>query len=203
MLPPAETLVVYLGAAVTLILAPGPDTVYVISRGANRGGHTGRLAALGIATGVLIHTAIVALGLATLLRTAPWSITLVKAVGAAYLAYLGIETLRRRGAGIDTPTDSGGSNAFRRGVAVNVLNPKVALFFLAFLPGFAPDGEAATMLALGGIYALLTALYLGTVGSVSGAAAATLRSARLTTWLDTAAGIALLGLAALLATGVT
>ena len=201
MLPPIETLAVYLAAAVTLILAPGPDTVYVISRGASRGGHTGRVAALGIATGVLVHTVMVALGLAALLRTAPWTFTLVKLVGAAYLAILGLDTLSHRGTAIEPTTKPHGQDAFRRGVTVNVLNPKVALFFLAFLPGFAPDGSTGTMLALGGIYALLTALYLGTVGSVSGAAAATLQSARVTTWLDTAAGVALLALAALLATG--
>lgn len=201
MLPPTETLLVYLAAAVTLILAPGPDTVYVISRGASRGRHAGRLAALGIATGVLVHTAVVTLGLAALLRTAPWTFTLVKLVGAAYLAYLAVDTLRHRGTAIEPTTDAQGQDAFLRGVAVNVLNPKVALFFLAFLPGFAPDGSASTMLALGGIYALLTALYLGTVGSVSGTAAATLQSPRVTNWLDTAAGVALLALAALLATG--
>jgi len=200
-LPPTETLLVYLVAAGTLILAPGPDTVYVISRGASRGRNAGRLAALGIATGVLVHTAVVALGLAALLRSAPWTFTLVKLVGAAYVAFLAVDTLRHRGTAIEPTTETQGQDAFLRGVAVNVLNPKVALFFLAFLPGFAPDGSASTMLALGGIYALLTALYLGTVGSVSGTAAATLQSPRVTTWLNTAAGIALLALAALLATG--
>lgn len=204
MLPPPDRLVVFLAAAIALILAPGPDTVYVLTRGASRGVRTGRLAALGIATGVLVHATVVALGLAALLRAYPSAFTVIKYAGAAYLLYLGLATLRRRGqaetAFVDP--DEHATGAYLRGVTVNVLNPKVALFFLAFLPGFAPDGSATTMLALGTIYAALTLVYLGTVGSVSGAAAALLRGdGRLARWLDVAAGIALLGLAALLAVG--
>lgn len=204
MLPPPDRLLVFLAAAITLILAPGPDTVYVLTRGASRGVRTGRLAALGIATGVIVHTTAVALGLAAVLRAYPGAVDVVKYAGAGYLLYLGLDTLRNRGRTMpagDTP-DIGGADAYLRGVAVNVLNPKVALFFLAFLPGFAPDGSAATMLALGAIYAALTAVYLGAIGSVSGTAADLLRGdGRLARWLDGAAGLALLGLAALLALG--
>lgn len=204
MLPPPDRLIVFLAAAITLILAPGPDTVYVLTRGASRGVRTGRLAALGIATGVIIHTTAVALGLAAVLRAYPGTVDVVKYAGAVYLLYLSFDTLRNRGQPVppgDT-VDIGGPDAYLRGVAVNVLNPKVALFFLAFLPGFAPDGSASTMLALGGIYAALTAVYLGAIGSVSGTAGDLFGGdGRLARWLDGAAGLALLGLAALLAFG--
>jgi len=185
-LPDAATLAVYVAAAGALVLTPGPDTVYVLARGAAGGRRVGAYAAAGISTGVLVHTTAAALGLAALLRAAPAAYTAVRYLGAAYLVYLGVTTLAGRDDALDL--DGGASDdaattertprrAYARGVAVNVLNPKVALFFVAFLPQFAGSGAGVTarMLVLGVLYALLTMLYLGGVGLVSGGVASVLR----------------------------
>ncbi|MFD1513617.1 LysE family translocator [Halomarina rubra] len=171
-----ETLVAFVPAALALILAPGPDTVYVLSRGVGDGRATGFRAACGVATGVLVHTAVVVLGLAALLRTVPTAYLVVKYLGAAYLLVLGVRALTGGddggfGAATDATdstdtsgaTDSTATGGYGRGLLVNVLNPKVALFFLAFLPQFVPSGDPVGLAALGGTYALLTVVYLGVV----------------------------------------
>lgn len=164
--PDPQTLALYLAAAVGLILMPGPDTIYVLTRGL-QGRATGVTSALGISTGVLLHTIAAALGLAALLKTAPTAYLAVKYVGAAYLVYLGVQAVRGDRVAVETEGVSG--NSYLRGVAVNALNPKVALFFLAFLPQFAGSGADATgrMLLLGALYALVTACYLSLVALAS------------------------------------
>ena len=173
-----STLVAYLAAAVALILAPGPDTMYVLARGL-QGPDAGVRSALGVATGVLGHTLAAALGVAALLRTAPTVFTLLKYAGAAYLVYLAVQALRTEEFDPTTATEQGGS--FRRGVLVNALNPKVALFFLAFLPGFAGSGPdaPARMAFLGALYAVVTAIYLSSVALASNRAGRFLARGRL------------------------
>jgi threonine/homoserine/homoserine lactone efflux protein len=177
------TLLAYLAAAVALILAPGPDTMYVLARGL-QGPDAGVRSALGVATGVLLHTLAASLGVAALLRTAPTAFTLVKYVGAAYLLYLAAQALRTEE--FDPTTESESGRSFRRGVLVNALNPKVALFFLAFLPSFAGSGpDAPTRMALlGAIYATITALYLSTVALASNRAGRLLARGRLSQGLQ-------------------
>ena len=182
----AATLAVYLAAAVALILSPGPDTAYVLARGAGEGRRAGVLSALGVASGILVHTAAAALGLAALFEVAPRSRTAVTVLGACYLAYLGVRSLRVADADVHG-TDG---NPYVQGLTVNVLNPQVALFFLAFLPGFAPEtAPALGMLVLGALYAVITAVYLGAVGFLSGAVGDR------GPWLQRASGVALLALA--------
>jgi threonine/homoserine/homoserine lactone efflux protein len=177
------TLAAYLAAAVALILAPGPDTMYVLARGL-QGPDAGVRSALGVATGVLLHTLAAALGVAALLRTAPAVFTLLKYVGAAYLCYLAVQALRTEE--FDPTTETAGGGSFRRGVLVNALNPKVALFFLAFLPGFAGTGPDAPvrMAALGALYAALTALYLSSVALASNRAGRLLARGRVSAGLQ-------------------
>ena len=170
---------IFVGAAMSLILMPGPDTVFVLTQGVGTGKRAGFASALGVSTGILVHTTAAAVGLAALLRTSALAYAAVKYVGAAYLLYLGAKTLWD-GGDLDGLADLGDATVgdsdpdlkrgYLRGVAVNVLNPKVALFFLAFLPQFVGSGPGATgeMLALGGTYAALTACYLGGVGLLSG-----------------------------------
>lgn len=161
----AATLAVYVTAAVALILSPGPDTAYVLARGAGDGRNAGILSALGVATGVLVHSAAAAVGLAALFAAAPGGQTIVTLLGAVYLTYLGIQSFRTT----TVDTDGTEGNPYLQGLTVNVLNPQVALFFLAFLPGFAPEGSPALgMFLLGCLYAAITALYLGGVGALSG-----------------------------------
>lgn len=205
MLPPPETLVVFLVAAVALVLTPGPDTLFVITQGVSDR-ERGVRAALGVATGVLVHTLAVALGLAALFRAVPLAFDVVTYAGAAYLLALGVQTLRDDPAkfddseGVDPDSEnSADARGYRRGVLVNVLNPKVALFFLAFLPGFATS--ASGMVALGSLYAAISAAYLVLVALLAGRASGLLTTRSAQVWLNRVAAVALVGLAVLVVTG--
>lgn len=164
-------LAVYLVAAGAMILSPGPDTVYVLTRSIGDGRESGLASAAGISVGVLVHTLAAAVGLAALFRASEVAFAAVTYVGAAYLTYLGVRTIRESEL---LAADDGAAvegNPFREAVIVNVANPQVALFFLAFLPQFVDgSGHVPTQLSvLGGIYALLTMGYLGTVAVASSA----------------------------------
>ncbi|MDS0297361.1 LysE family translocator [Halogeometricum sp. S1BR25-6] len=177
------TYLAFCGAAVALILTPGPDTMYVLARGM-QGRGVGVRSALGISTGVLVHTAAAAFGLAALLRAAPTAYRVVKYAGALYLVYLGVSALRNDE--FDPTVDVDTEGSFRRGVFVNALNPKVALFFLSLLPGFAGTGSGADarMLLLGATYAGLTAVYLSVVAVGSGRIGRALESSRFSSGLN-------------------
>jgi len=208
--PDPATYLAFCAAAVTLILTPGPDTMYVLARGIGSR-HAGVRSAFGIATGVLVHTTAAALGLAALLRTIPAAYRVVKYAGALYLIYLGIQAVRNDefgavGTDAAAPGDAtagAAAGSFRRGVLVNALNPKVALFFLAFLPGFAGSGPDATarMLVLGATYAGLTAIYLSGVAAASGRVGRALSSATTAARLSWVGGGALIALGVALAVG--
>ncbi|AUV83599.1 LysE family translocator [Salinigranum rubrum] len=187
-------LVAYLAAAVALILAPGPDTMYVLARGL-QGPDAGVRSALGVATGVLGHTLAAALGVSALLKTAPTAFTLLKYAGAVYLIYLAAQALRTDE--FDPTTESHEGGSFRRGVLVNALNPKVALFFLAFLPGFAGSGPGAPtrMAFLGALYAGVTAVYLSSVALASNRAGQLLARSRLSRGLQYVASAVMVVLA--------
>ncbi|PSQ12103.1 LysE family translocator, partial [Halobacteriales archaeon QS_7_69_60] len=132
------------------------------------------------------HTVAAAVGLAALFRAVPEARTVVVAAGAAYLSYIGVRTLR------DPEVEARETNGdpYLQGLTVNVLNPQVALFFLAFLPGFAPDSAPAVgMVLLGALYAALTATYLGGVGALSGHIGGESRR------MGLASGVVLLGVA--------
>jgi RhtB (resistance to homoserine/threonine) family protein len=145
-----------------LNIAPGPDSILIMSRSATQGWRAGSAAALGIGAGTCVHVLAAALGLSALLATSAWAFTIIKWVGAAYLVYIGLQMLMaRRAAGAD-----GGAAAptlpalpwrkiFAQGFLTNVLNPKVALFFLAFVPQFiAPDAphKALAFIVLGAVF---------------------------------------------------
>lgn len=188
------SLLAYLVAAVALILTPGPDTAFVLAQAVGAGRAAGVRAALGVAAGVCVHTVAATVGLAALLHAVPTVYDTVTLAGAAYLAYLGIEMLRGNGA--FDPEVEVGAGGFRRGLLTNVLNPKVALFFVAFLPQF---GSGTELLPLGVAYAVITAGYLGAVALAAGRARALLASTRARRWLGRGAGgvtLALAGVAA-------
>ena len=135
-------------AGVLLNLTPGQDTFYILGSSIARGRRVGVASALGICAGCIVHTLAAAAGLSAILATSATAFVIVKLVGAAYLVYLGIRFIVSRGHAA-LPEGSAASNAwkaFRQGVATNVLNPKVALFFLAFLPQFI-DPESPTKIA--------------------------------------------------------
>ena len=177
-------------AAAALILTPGPDTLFVLARGLDARTQ-GLRAALGVTLGILFHTALVVVGVAALYRSVPGAESVVRTAGAIYLCYLGIDTLRTAG-DEETAIAHGG---VREGFTVNALNPQVALFFLAFLPGFVPSSGGSGAIALfGATYAGLTALYLGGVALAADGAATLLQSDRAGRALDRIAGTLLVAL---------
>lgn len=194
-LPSLPTLAAFAAAAVALILAPGPDTAFVLARSVGGGRAAGVRAALGVATGVLVHTVAAVAGLSALFRVSAVAYEVVRLVGAAYLVYLGVQTLQGSG---DLVATTGGGGSFRQGLVTNVLNPKVALFFLAFLPQF---GRGLALLPLGALYAALTAAYLGCLGLASGAASEAVDRPGVRTWLRRTSGGTLLVLGAAVALG--
>jgi threonine/homoserine/homoserine lactone efflux protein len=142
-------------AGLALNLTPGPDMLYVAARSTSEGRRAGIVSALGIGAGTFVHIAALALGLSALLAAVPPLYDAVRLAGAAYLAWLGIRALLRPAptdAEDEPPPPASLGAIFRQGVVTNVLNPKVALFFLAFLPQFvdpARGSAAAQIVALG------------------------------------------------------
>jgi len=130
----------FITTAIVLVLTPGQDTFFIIGRSLASGRPAGIAAALGITAGSIGHTVLAALGLSALLATSPYAFMAVKFAGAAYLLYIGIRALLSRSNGLPgTETanpDDGRWAAFRQGIVTNLLNPKVALFFLALMPQF-------------------------------------------------------------------
>lgn len=135
-----------------LNVTPGPDTLYIVGRSSTQGTRAGTVAALGIGTGALLHVSAAAMGLSALLAASAAAFTVLKIIGAAYLMYLGISLIRSKSSTqplavstINRQTSMRG--IFFQGFLTNVLNPKVALFFLAFLPQFVSSGAASKPLA--------------------------------------------------------
>ena len=151
----------FLVATLALNLTPGPDMLYVAARSIGEGRRAGIVSALGIAAGCLVHACLVAFGLSQVLRQAPLAYDAIRYAGAAYLLYLGVTSLVSRRQGLELPGAERASlrRVFWQGVVTNVLNPKVALFFLAFLPQFV-DADAG--------HVTLQFLTLGLVFNVSG-----------------------------------
>jgi threonine/homoserine/homoserine lactone efflux protein len=156
----------FVAASVALILVPGPAQALVIATTLDRGPKQGVLTAVGLNVGTLFHAAAAGLGLSAILATSALAFSIVKYIGAAYLLYLGIKALRSR----PSAEVSTGGGTFGQAVLTGILNPKVALFFLAFLPQFVDPTRGAVMfqfLLLGLTMAVLDTLYEGALVSVS------------------------------------
>lgn len=164
----------FLTASILLTLAPGPDNIYIITRGIAQGRSAALAAALGFTTGLIGHTLVVAFGLAAVIRSSALLFGLIKFAGASYLLYLGYRTLRTREPLI-APEASDSLVGLRRvywqSVLANLLNPKVSLFFLSFLPQFihpaAGNGELQALF-LGGIFMLETLVIFSLIALCSG-----------------------------------
>jgi threonine/homoserine/homoserine lactone efflux protein len=170
-------LALFVTAGLALNVTPGPDMLYVVARSTGEGRRAGIVSALGIAAGSLVHLALVVGGVAGLLLAVPAAYEVVRWAGAAYLVYLGVRSLMAASRAEDArPAPASLGAIFRQGVVTNVLNPKVAVFFLAFLPQFADP-------ARGGVEAQL--VFLGLLFNVTGTAvnvAVALAAARVGTW---------------------
>jgi threonine/homoserine/homoserine lactone efflux protein len=179
-MPTLHSLLLFLAAGLALNVTPGPDMLYVAARGASEGRSAGIVSALGIGAGTLVHIALVAAGLAALLTAVPVAYLVVKLGGAAYLIYLGIRALLTKSTNdAAAPLQPASLGAiFRQGVITNVLNPKVALFFLAFLPQFVDPtrgNPALQVVALGLLFNTTGTLVNLAVAIGSSRAAARLR----------------------------
>ena len=163
----------FLAASALLTVAPGPDIVYVLTRGIAQGPRAGFAAALGFATGCIFHTLLAALGIAALIRSSDVAFNAVRYAGAAYLAWIGVQALRHRTAfSVEGASDARSlALIYRQSVVGNMLNPKVTLFFLAFLPQFvdASAGHVGLQMALlGAIFMAQTVVIFGAVALFSG-----------------------------------
>ena len=173
MLVPADVLLLFISASIALALAPGPDNLFVLSQSALYGSRSGLLVTLGLCTGLLLHIAAATLGVAAIFQTSPLAFNLLKAVGAAYLVFLAVQAFKASAAGLEVRPHSGldGRELYLRGIIMNVTNPKVALFFLAFLPQFT-DGTrgsvARQMSLLGSFFMASTFLVFGAVACFAG-----------------------------------
>lgn len=208
-MPSVDTLVAFFGISALLALTPGPDNLFVLLQSAQRGWRAGLCVVLGLCLGLVLHTSAVALGLAALLAASSLAFTVLKLLGAAYLAYLAWQALRAPasvGAGAAGAPRAGAGSALRmvgRGVLMNLSNPKVLVFFLAFLPQFADPARgrvAPQILLLGLLFMLATLLVFGAIALFSGYFGVWLqRSVRAQQWLQRTAGLVFLGLALRLA----
>jgi threonine/homoserine/homoserine lactone efflux protein len=159
MIPNPSSLLLFVSAALLLLVIPGPAVCYIVGRSIGHGRSAGLVSALGIAVGSLVHTAAAAVGLSALLLSSAVAFAAVKYLGAAYLIYLGIQKLRREESfELSNSPRVKLSRIFAQGIVVNVLNPKAALFYFAFLPQFVNPSRgklAVQILLLGVLFAFL------------------------------------------------
>ena len=194
----------FLIAAVVITLAPGPDNLMVVSLGAARGHRAGMAFGLGCACGCLSHTVLAALGVSLLIAASPWAFGTLKLCGGGYLLWLGFKALTassgiaRGPAGTDDASTDRLAPLFRRGLLANAINPKVILFFLAFLPQFVVADRGAPgvqMAQLGLLFTAQAAVIFGVLGAGAGRIGDRLsRSPGFGLWLDRGAGAVLVGL---------
>lgn len=170
---PFEVLASFFAVAILLALAPGPDNLFVLTQAAINGKLAGVLVTFGLCTGLVIHTAAVALGIAALFQASAIAFLVVKILGAFYLAYLAWSAFRAGAAIISTTGEKALSlkALYLRGFIMNVTNPKVSIFFLAFLPQFADPARgsvAAQMMLLGAMMMIATIIVFGSIALLAG-----------------------------------
>ncbi len=175
MLPiPLTELIAFIGASVLFTLMPGPDIIFVIVQGIHRGKRAGIYTAFGLAFGNFMHTTLAALGVSVIFRTSPTAFNVVTILGVCYLLYLAFKTVQKRHKKMEIGRSGVGGSGLRmffRGVIMNILNPRVALFFLAFLPQFTDPSRGAVgvqMILLGTVFVLQVVVIFGIAGVVSG-----------------------------------
>ena len=216
-MPTFQSLVAFFGVAVLLALSPGPDNLFVLMQSVQRGWRVGIAVVVGLCLGVVVHTMAVALGLAAVFAASSIAFTVLKWCGAAYLAYLAWGAWRAP-VSVGKPGDSASTESaisyeisskelltmVRRGVVMNLTNPKVLIFFLAFLPQFADPAIGPVgpqIFVFGAVFILAAFLVFGAIALFSGAFGnLLLRSPRAQFWLNKITAVVFVGLAVKLAT---
>ncbi len=201
-----ETLITFFSASILLGLAPGPDNIFVLTQSALRGRCAGIIVMLGLCTGLIVHSIAVALGVAVIFQTSAVAFSGLKIVGAGYLVYLAWRTFRAPSE-IIRNSSKGEINRrklYYRGIIMNITNPKVSIFFLAFLPQFADPSRgpiSLQMLLLGGLFILATILVFGGIALLAGTLGPWLNRSEISQKvMNRVAGTVFLGLALKLAT---
>jgi threonine/homoserine/homoserine lactone efflux protein len=196
-MPDGSTLLLFAGASLALLALPGPAVIYVVTRSLDQGRAAGIVSVLGVETGTFAYALAAAAGLTGLIAASETGFTIVRYAGAAYLVYLGVRKLLERAEPQDA-LSSGRSRLFLKGVLVQLLNPKIAIFFLAFLPQFADSSSgpvAVQILVLGTIFTLLAVLSDGAYVLLAGAVGGWLRTGRRARgWLAKLSGGVYIGL---------
>ena len=202
-----QNLWLFIVAGLLLNIAPGPDSLFIMARSATQGWRAGFVACWGVGSGVFVHVFAAALGLSALLATSATAFAVVKAIGAAYLVWIGIGMLRARAEAAQAvdaaPRVLRYRDIFRQGFLTNVLNPKVALFFLAFVPQFiAPDAASKPLafIVLGAIFDINGMLWCHGLALFTAFASSRLRvGASVGRWLNRTMGAVFVALGAKLA----
>jgi threonine/homoserine/homoserine lactone efflux protein len=179
-MPEASTLALFVVAALVLLVVPGPSVLYIVARSIEGGRTAGLVSVLGVQTGAMVHIAFAAVGLSAILASSALAFSVVKWFGAAYLVWLGLRQIFGRDEGDKDVTVEPArlSRVFSQGVIVNILNPKTALFFLAFLPQFVDPSRGAAwtqILLLGATFVILALCSDGLYALLSGTAGGWLR----------------------------
>jgi len=198
---------IFVVAGIVLNVTPGPDTFYILGRSISQGRAAGVLSALAIGTGCLFHTTLAALGLSAILKTSPIAFQVIRYIGAAYLIFLGIRLLfaKAEDSHAAAPKTASLWAIYRQGVITNILNPKVALFFVAFLPQFidpAAPGHVAGLLVLGAVFMINGTIYCVLLAWFAATISNRLRArSRLRGSMQRTTGALFIGLGAKLAVG--
>jgi threonine/homoserine/homoserine lactone efflux protein len=179
-MPDASTYALFVVAALVLLIVPGPSVLYIVARSIEGGRTVGLVSVLGVQTGAMVHIAVATLGLSAILASSAVAFSVVKWLGAAYLVWLGLRRIFGRDQGEDEVAVEPArlSRVFWQGVIVNTLNPKTALFFLAFLPQFVDPARGAAwtqILLLGATFVVLALCSDGLYALLSGTAGGWLR----------------------------
>ena len=199
-MPSASTLAVFALASFLLIVVPGPAVLYVVTRSIAQGRRAGLVSMLGVEAGGLVHVAAAAVGLSAIIASSATAFTVVKLAGAAYLISIGVRRLVAREEALPAATVAGRSakRLFAQGVVVNVLNPKTAVFFLAFLPQFVDPARGTVtlqFLVLGLTFVAVAMISDGAYALAAGTAGDWLRgSERVRRWLGRFSGAVFVGL---------
>ena len=203
---PIESIVAFVIASALLSIAPGPDNIFVLTQSALYGKKSGVLVTLGLCTGLIVHTTAVAFGVSAIFQTSIVAFTVLKVAGAMYLAYLAWQAFRASAKSLDALGSNLRSNSalYRRGIIMNITNPKVSIFFLAFLPQFASPEHgplAPQIFLLGGVFICVALVIFSAIALLAGTLGGWLHnSPKAQVYLNRIAGTVFAGLALKLAT---
>ena len=199
------SLLLFVITSLAIILTPGQDMLLVVSRGVSQGSKTGIVTSAGVSVGLLGHSLLAAFGLGAFLMASETAFMLIKYIGAAYLVYLGAQLLLSKPGELQLEKSSKGSlkQSFIAGAFSNIANPKITIFYFAYLPQFISadiTNPAYYLLALGVGFALLTFVVKAPIGYLSGRFSSHLqRRVNILTWFNRTSGAVLVGLGAKLA----